>query len=66
MNRSGNFPSRSKLHFNKSGTSLLIKNVSKVVNLVWLINQNDNGEVRNLTKNCTASVSKVSHLGNLR
>ena len=40
---------RSKLHLNKSGTSLLIKNFSKAVNSVWLINENDNGEVLNLT-----------------
>ena len=38
---------RSKLHLNK--TSLLIKNFSKAVYSVWLINKNDNGEVLNLT-----------------
>ena len=45
----------SKLHLNKSGTSLLIKIFSKAVNSVWLINENHYGEVLNLTK----SLSKI-------
>ena len=57
---------RSKLHLNKSGTSLLIKSFSKAVNSVWLINENDNGEVLNLTNNSIVSFSSVSHLSNLR
>ena len=59
-------PNRSKLHLNKSGTSLLIKNFSKAVNSVWLISENDNGEVLNLTNSSSVSFSRVSHLGNLR
>ena len=57
---------RNKLHFNKSGSSLLIKNFSKVVNSVCLINENYNGEVHNLKNSSTVSFSKVSHLSNLR
>ena len=58
--------SRSKLNLNKSGTSLLIKNVSKAVNSVWLVNENDNDEVLNLTNSFIVSFSSMSHLGNLR
>ena len=57
---------RSKLHLNKSGTSLLIKNFSKAVNSPWLINGNDNDEVLNLTNSSIVSFSSVSHLRNLR
>ena len=35
-------------HQKQSGTSLLIKDFSKVLNSVWLINENENGEVLNL------------------
>ena len=56
---------RSKLLLNKSGTSLLIKNFSKTMNSAWLISENDNGEVLNLT-NSFVSFSRVSHLRNLR
>ena len=56
---------RSKLHLNKSGTSLLIKNFSKAVNSVWLINENDNGEVLNLTNSFSVSFSRLSYLRNL-
>ena len=57
---------RSKLHLNKSGTSLLIKNFSKAVNSAWLINGNDNDEVLNLTNSSIVSFSSMSHLRNLR
>ena len=57
---------RSKLHLNKSGTFLLIKNFSKAVNSVWLINENDNGDVLNLTNSSIISCSRLSHLRNLR
>ena len=57
---------RSKLHLNKSGTSLLIKKFSKVVNSAWLLNENDNDEVVNLTNGSIVSFSSVSHLRNLR
>ena len=57
---------RSKLHLDKSRTSLLIKNFSKAVNSVWLINKNDNGEVLNLTNSSIILFSRVSHLRNLR
>ena len=57
---------RSKLHLNKGGTSLLIKNFSKAVNSVWLINNNDNDEVLNLTNSSIVSFSRVSPLRNLR
>ena len=57
---------RSKLHLNKSGTSLLIKNFSKAVNSPWLINGNDNDEVLKLKNSSIASFSSMSHLRNLR
>ena len=57
---------RSKLHLNKSGTSRLIKNFSKAVNSVWLINENDDNEVLNLTNSFIVSFFSVSHLRNLR
>ena len=57
---------RSKLHLNKSGTSILIKNFSKAVNSAWLINGNDNDEVLNLTNSSIVSFSSMSHLRNLR
>ena len=57
---------RSKLHLDKSRTSLLIKNFSKAVNSVWLINKNDNGEVLNLTNSSIISFSRVSQSRNLR
>ena len=57
---------RSKLHLNKSRTSLLIKNFSKAVNFVRLINEHDNGKVHNLTNSSIVSFSKVSYLSNLR
>ena len=56
----------SKLHLNKSITSLMVKNFSKAVNSVWLINENDNGEFPNLTHSSTISFSRVSHVRNLR
>ena len=56
---------RSKLHLNKSGTSRLIKIFSKAVNSVWLINENDNNEVLNLTNSFIVSFFSVSHLRNL-
>ena len=54
---------RTKLHLNKSWTSLLIKNFSRIVNSVWLINEH-NGEV--LANSFIVSFSRVSHLRNLR
>ena len=57
---------RSKLHLNKGGTSLLLKNFSKAANSVWLIDENDNGEVLNLTNSSIVSFSRVSPLRNLR
>ena len=57
---------RSKSHLNKSGTSLLIKNVSRAVNSVWLINKNDNGEGLKFTNSSIASFSRASHLCNLK
>ena len=57
---------RSKLHLNKSGTSRLVKYFSKAVNSVWLINENDNNEVLNLTNSFIVSFFSVSHLRNLR
>ena len=33
---------RSKLHLNKSGTALLVKNFSQALKLNWLCNFNDN------------------------
>ena len=57
---------RSKLHLNKCGTSLLIKNFSKAVNSAWLINGNDNDEVLNLTNSSIVSFSSMSHLRNLK
>ena len=57
---------RSKLHLNKSGTSLLIKNFSKTVNSAWLINGNDNNEVLNLTNSSIVSFCSMSQLSNLR
>ena len=58
--------SRSKSHLNKSGTSLSIKNVSRAVNSVWLINKNDNGEGLKFTNSSIASFSRASHLCNLK
>ena len=59
--------SRSKLRLNKRGTSLLISvNFPKAVNSVWLINENDNGEVLNFTSSSFVSFSRVSQLRNLR
>ena len=57
---------RSKFQSNKSGTSLLIKNFWKVVNSVWLINENDNCEILNPTNSSIISFSRVSYLCNLR
>ena len=57
---------RSKSHLNKSGTSLLIKNVSRAVNSVWLINKNDNGEGLKFTNSSLVSFSRASHLRNLK
>ena len=57
---------RGKLRLNKSGTSLLIKKFSKLVNSVWLIKENGNGEVHNLTNSSIVSFSKVSHLSSLK
>ena len=57
---------RSKLHLNESGTSLLIKSFSEAVNSGWAINENDKGEVLNLTNSSIVSFSSVSHLRNLR
>ena len=56
---------RSKLHLNKSWTSLLIKSFSKAVNSVWLINENGNDEVLYLTNRSIVSFSSVPHLRNL-
>ena len=56
----------SKLHMNKSGTSLLYKHFSKVMNSVWLTNENDNGEVHNIANSSIVSFSKLSRLRNLR
>ena len=56
---------RSKLHLNKSGTSLLIKSFSKAVNSAWLINENYNDEVYNLTNSSNVLFSSVSHLSNI-
>ena len=56
---------RSKLYLNKSGTSLLIKNLSKTVNSLWLINENNNGEVLKLTNSSIVLFFRVSHLRNL-
>ena len=64
-NIGGTCLNRNKLHLNKSGTSLLIKNLSKAVNSVWLINENDNGEVLNLTNSFSVSFSRLSYLRNL-
>ena len=55
---------RTKLHLNNSWTSLLIKTFSRIVNSVWLINKNNNGEV--LANSFIVSFSRVSHLRNLR
>ena len=55
-----------KLHLNKSGTSLLIKNFSKAVNSIWLINENDNDQVLNLMISSIVLFSSVSYLSNLR
>ena len=57
---------RVKLHLNKSGTSLLIKNFSKAVNSVWLISENYKGEVLNPTNSSIVSFRRVPHLRNLR
>ena len=57
---------RSKLHLNKGGTSLLIKNFSKAVNSIWLINEDDNGKVLNVTNSSIVSFSRVSPLFNLK
>ena len=54
---------RSKLHLNL--TPLLIKKFSKAVNFVWLIIEDDNDEVLNLTNSSIASFSSVSHWRNL-
>ena len=42
----------------QSGTPLLIKYFSKTVNSVWLINENENGEVLNLANSSIVSFSR--------
>ena len=56
----------SKLHLNKSGTYLFIKTFPKTVNFVWLINENDNGEVLDTIDSSSVSLSRVSYLCNVR
>ena len=56
---------RSKLHFNKSATTLLTKNFAKIVNSDRLY-RNIDGQVNNLTKDSSFIASNASHLGNLR
>ena len=51
---------------NKSETSLLTKNFTKVVDTVSLKNKNDNGEVHNLTNSSIISFSKMSNISDLR
>ena len=57
---------RSKLHLNKSGTSLQIKTFSKIVNSIWIISKNDNNQVLNLLNSSIVSFSRVSDLPKLR
>ena len=44
-------------HQKQRGTSLLIQDFSKVVDSIWLINKNENGEVLNLASSSIVSFS---------
>ena len=60
-NIKSSFLTRSKLHFNKSGTAVLTKNFAKIANSDWLY-RNIDEQVNNLTKDSPFIASNVAHL----
>ena len=65
-NIDGSCLNRSKLHLNKSGTALLVKNFSQALKPNWLCSFNDSVTDKTTNFASANNTSNVSLLGNLR